>query len=116
MPFVRISLKGSRSEKERQSIGDCVHRAKKALFKNIAEFLAGEHGVRPEDVFINLVETSMETWFRKWHLPVRGCTAATFSEVIAERCPVGTSDFAAKRLYRTAQGFSPGLCIVHNPA
>ena len=27
MPFVRISLKGSRSVKERQSIGDCVHRA-----------------------------------------------------------------------------------------
>jgi hypothetical protein len=27
MPFVRISLKGRRSEKERQSIGDCVHRA-----------------------------------------------------------------------------------------
>ena len=115
MPFVRISLKGSRSEKERQSIGDCVHRAmvkaigipegdrfqviteqgadlvydpdylnihrtdgivmiqitlasgrtlekKESLFKNIAEFLAAEHGVRPEDVFINLVETSMENW------------------------------------------------------
>ena len=115
MPFVRISLKGSRSEKERQSIGDCVHRAmvkaigipegdrfqvitehgadlvydpdylnihrtdgivmiqitlasgrtlekKKALFKNIAESLATEHGVRPEDVFINLVETSLENW------------------------------------------------------
>jgi 4-oxalocrotonate tautomerase len=27
MPFVRISLKGRRSEKERQSIGDCVHSA-----------------------------------------------------------------------------------------
>ena len=27
MPFVRISLKGNRSEKERLSIGDCVHRA-----------------------------------------------------------------------------------------
>jgi 4-oxalocrotonate tautomerase len=27
MPFVRISLKGSRSEKARLSIGDCVHRA-----------------------------------------------------------------------------------------
>src|ERR1700741_1910597 len=115
MPFVRISLKGSRSEKERQSIGDCVHRAmvkaigvpegdrfqvitepkadlvydpdylnihrtdgiimiqitlasgrtvelKKALFKTVAEFLAAEHGLRPEDVFINLVETSMENW------------------------------------------------------
>lgn len=27
MPFVRISLKGNRSEKERLSISDCVHRA-----------------------------------------------------------------------------------------
>src|SRR5258708_38402301 len=27
MAVVRISLKGNRSEKERQSIGDCVHRA-----------------------------------------------------------------------------------------
>ena len=27
MPFVRISLKGNRSEKERLSIGDAVHRA-----------------------------------------------------------------------------------------
>jgi phenylpyruvate tautomerase PptA (4-oxalocrotonate tautomerase family) len=115
MPFVRISLKGNRSEKERLSIGDCVHRAlvkaigipegdrfqvitehnaelvydpdylnihrtdgiimiqitlasgrtvqlKKALFKTVAEFLATEQGVRPEDVFINLVETSMENW------------------------------------------------------
>jgi 4-oxalocrotonate tautomerase len=28
----------------------------------VAEFLAAEQGVRPEDVFINLVETSMENW------------------------------------------------------
>ena len=115
MPFVRISLKGNRSEKERLSIGDCVHRAlvkaigipegdlfqvitehnadlvydpdylnihrtdgiimiqitlasgrtvelKKALFKTVAEFLAAEQGFRKEDVFINLVETSMENW------------------------------------------------------
>jgi 4-oxalocrotonate tautomerase len=115
MPFVRISLRGDRSEKERLSIGDSVHRAmvkaigipegdrfqvitehgadlvydpdylnikrtdgiiiiqitlasgrtlekKKALYKTIAEFLAAEHGVRPENVFINLVETSMENW------------------------------------------------------
>jgi 4-oxalocrotonate tautomerase len=65
MPFVRTSLKGSRSEKERQSIGDCVHRAMvKAM--GIPEDdrfqVITEHGVRPEDVFINLVETSMENW------------------------------------------------------
>ena len=115
MPFVRISLRGNRSERERLSIGDSVHRAmvkaigipegdrfqvitehgaelvydpdylqihrtdgiiiiqitlaagrtlekKRALYKIIAEFLVAEHGVRPEDVFINLVETSMENW------------------------------------------------------
>jgi 4-oxalocrotonate tautomerase len=115
MPLVRISLKGNRSGKERQNIGDCVHRAmvnaiqipegdrfqvitehdadlvydpdylnihrtdgimiiqitlasgrtveqKKALFRTIAEFLSHEQGVRKEDVFINLVETSRENW------------------------------------------------------
>jgi 4-oxalocrotonate tautomerase len=115
MPFIRISLKVSHSEKERQSIGDCIHRAmvkaigipegdrfqvitehgsdliydpdylnihrtdgivmiqitlasgrtveqKKALFKTIADFLHAEHGVRQEDVFINLVETVRENW------------------------------------------------------
>ena len=35
---------------------------KKALFKTIAEYLANEHSFRPEDVFINLVETSRENW------------------------------------------------------
>lgn len=115
MPFVRISVKGSRSEKERLSIGDSVHRAmvkaigipeadrfqvitehgadlvydpdyqnihrtdgivmiqitlasgrtkeqKKALFKTIAEVLATEQGVRKEDVFITLLEASLENW------------------------------------------------------
>jgi len=28
----------------------------------VAEFLAAEQGFRKEDVFINLVETSMENW------------------------------------------------------
>jgi 4-oxalocrotonate tautomerase len=115
MPFVRISLKNSRSHGERHGIADCVHRAmvkaigipegdrfqiiteheadliydpdylniqrtdgiviiqitmasgrtvnqKKALFKNIAELLAAEQGVRQEDVFINLVEVARENW------------------------------------------------------
>jgi phenylpyruvate tautomerase PptA (4-oxalocrotonate tautomerase family) len=35
---------------------------KKALFKNIAELLAAEQGVRQEDVFINLVEVARENW------------------------------------------------------
>jgi 4-oxalocrotonate tautomerase len=35
---------------------------KKALYKRIAELLVSEQGVRPEDVFINLVEVGREDW------------------------------------------------------
>jgi len=35
---------------------------KKALFKRIAERLTRNPGVRPEDVFINLVEVAKENW------------------------------------------------------
>ena len=35
---------------------------KQALFRRIAQGLVRELGVRPEDVFINLVETKMENW------------------------------------------------------
>jgi phenylpyruvate tautomerase PptA (4-oxalocrotonate tautomerase family) len=35
---------------------------KMALYKRIAERLAAELGVRPEDVFINLVEVKKENW------------------------------------------------------
>src|SRR5262245_12262290 len=35
---------------------------KKALFKRIVERLAANPGVRPEDVFINLVEVAKENW------------------------------------------------------
>jgi len=35
---------------------------KKALYKSIAEGLAGSLGVRPEDVFINIVEVKKENW------------------------------------------------------
>lgn len=35
---------------------------KKALFRRIAERLADSPGVRPEDVFINLVEVAKENW------------------------------------------------------
>jgi phenylpyruvate tautomerase PptA (4-oxalocrotonate tautomerase family) len=34
---------------------------KKALFRRIAELIAA-HGVRPENVFINLIETAKENW------------------------------------------------------
>ena len=35
---------------------------KKALFKRIAERLAKEPGLRPQDVFVNLVEVAKENW------------------------------------------------------
>jgi 4-oxalocrotonate tautomerase len=35
---------------------------KKALYKRIVERLAASPGVRPEDVFINLVEVAKENW------------------------------------------------------
>jgi phenylpyruvate tautomerase PptA (4-oxalocrotonate tautomerase family) len=35
---------------------------KKALFKRIVEKLGAEPGLRPEDVFINLIEVEKENW------------------------------------------------------
>ncbi len=35
---------------------------KKALFRRIAELLAESPGIRPEDVFVNLVEVAKENW------------------------------------------------------
>jgi 4-oxalocrotonate tautomerase len=35
---------------------------KKALYRNIAELLAAEQGVRKEDVFVNLIEVARENW------------------------------------------------------
>lgn len=35
---------------------------KKALYRRIAEHLAHEPGIRPEDVFVSLVEVARENW------------------------------------------------------
>ncbi|AJC14928.1 tautomerase family protein [Pandoraea sputorum] len=35
---------------------------KKALFRRIAELLSDSPGIRPEDVFVNLVEVEKENW------------------------------------------------------
>ena len=35
---------------------------KKALFSRIAELLVESPGLRPEDVFVNLVEVDKENW------------------------------------------------------
>jgi 4-oxalocrotonate tautomerase len=35
---------------------------KKALFRRIAELLRESPGIRPEDVFVNLVEVAKENW------------------------------------------------------
>jgi len=35
---------------------------KQAFYRSVAEKLAADPGVRPEDVFINLLETAKENW------------------------------------------------------
>lgn len=49
--FIRITLGRGRTTEQ-----------KKALYATIAERLAQNPGVRPEDVLINLVENSLEDW------------------------------------------------------
>jgi phenylpyruvate tautomerase PptA (4-oxalocrotonate tautomerase family) len=49
--FIQITLNEGRSTDQ-----------KKLLYKTIAEGLNREAGVRPEDVFINLVEVKRENW------------------------------------------------------
>ena len=49
--FIQITLNEGRSTEQ-----------KRLLYKTIAERLSREAGVRPEDVFINLVEVKKENW------------------------------------------------------
>lgn len=49
--YIQITLNEGRSTEQ-----------KKLLYKTIAEDLHREAGVRPEDVFINLVEVKKENW------------------------------------------------------
>jgi phenylpyruvate tautomerase PptA (4-oxalocrotonate tautomerase family) len=49
--FIQITLNEGRSTDQ-----------KKLLYKTIAEGLCQEAGIRPEDVFINLVEVKKENW------------------------------------------------------
>jgi phenylpyruvate tautomerase PptA (4-oxalocrotonate tautomerase family) len=35
---------------------------KRALFRRIVELLAKSPGIRPEDIFVNLVEVAWENW------------------------------------------------------
>ena len=49
--FIQITLNAGRTLEQ-----------KKALYARIAELLAIELGIRPEDVFINLVECAKEDW------------------------------------------------------
>jgi 4-oxalocrotonate tautomerase len=49
--FVQITLSAGRTLEVR-----------KALFARIAQLLSDSPGLRPEDVFINLVETAKENW------------------------------------------------------
>jgi len=49
--FIQITLNTGRTLEQ-----------KKALYARIAELLAKEPGIRPEDVLINLVECAKENW------------------------------------------------------
>jgi hypothetical protein len=72
MPFVRISLKSSRSQNARHGIAERLGRSLalplrasgevKAIGIPKGDRLAAEQGVRQEDVFINLVEVVRENW------------------------------------------------------
>lgn len=49
--FIQITANNTRSVEQ-----------KKALFGRIAELLGESPGIRPEDVFVNLVEVAKENW------------------------------------------------------
>jgi 4-oxalocrotonate tautomerase len=49
--FIQITLNAGRTLEQ-----------KKALYARVAELLAKDPGIRPEDVLINLVECSRENW------------------------------------------------------
>jgi 4-oxalocrotonate tautomerase len=49
--FIQISARNTRSVDQ-----------KKALYKRITELLGESPGIRPEDVFINLIEGEKENW------------------------------------------------------
>ena len=91
MLLVRISLVKGRPEAYRRKVGDAIHRVydsnylgiarssdlvviqitlssdrtleqKRALYRRIADNLGTAVGLRPEDVWINLVEVPKENW------------------------------------------------------
>ncbi len=49
--YIQISARNSRTAEQ-----------KKALYRRIAELLAQSPGIRPEDVFVNLLEGVKENW------------------------------------------------------
>jgi len=78
MPLVRISLLKGKPASYRRKVGDAIHRdlvivqitlstgrslsLKRSLYRTIAERLGTATGLRPEDVWINLVEVAKESW------------------------------------------------------
>ena len=49
--FIQISAMNTRTVEQ-----------KKALYRRIAELLGDSPGIRPEDVFVNLIEGAKENW------------------------------------------------------
>ena len=90
MPLLHISLRAGKPEAYRQAIFDSLCRAmretlerarsddlvyiqitvfdtrtveqKKALFRRIAELLGESPGIRPQDVFVNVLDAAKENW------------------------------------------------------
>ena len=78
MPLIHISMRAGKPEAYRQAI--CVSRSedvvyiqitvfdtrtteqKKALYRRTAELLGENPGIRPENVFVNVLESAKENW------------------------------------------------------
>ena len=61
MPLVRIDLTQGKSAEYRRTLGDVVYEA----LVDVLKAPKGDHaqlGLRPEDVFINLIEVHKENW------------------------------------------------------
>lgn len=59
MPLVRIGLRNGKNAAYRDDIGRAVD---EALYKAIVDRLAAKPNIRPQDVFINLIEVKKENW------------------------------------------------------
>ena len=70
MPLLHISMRSGKPPAYRQAVIDSVYRAMRETFDvpdddqfmTTARLLGQSPGIRPEDVFVNLVEVARENW------------------------------------------------------